>query len=141
MFQQRAAQAYAQIGVETGVASSSPHGLILMLYDGAIKAIGDAAHCMAAKRVAEKGAALSKAISIIEQGLKGSLDTSRGGPMAVQLAELYDYMTRRLLMASIRHDVAILSEVQGLLGELREAWASIDAKTRAPHAAGTASTA
>ena len=33
------AKAYAQVGLETGINSASPHGLIVMLYEGAIEAI------------------------------------------------------------------------------------------------------
>jgi len=126
MFPQRAAQAYAQIGIETGVAASSPHRLILMLYDGALKCIAEASGHLSGRRVGPKGECISKAISIIETGLKGSLDLERGGAIALQLSDLYDYMNRRLLLASMRNDRQGLDEVAGLLRELRGAWASID---------------
>ena len=35
MHHHRAAKAYSQVGLETGVAAASPHRLIVMLYDGA----------------------------------------------------------------------------------------------------------
>lgn len=130
MFAQRAAKAYAQIGLETGVAASSPHRLILMLYDGALKCILDADMHLAAGRVAPKGEAISKAISIIEGGLKGSLDVEHGGAIAQQLSDLYDYMNRRLLLASMRNDRQMLDEVSGLLRELRGAWSSIEPAPR-----------
>ena len=44
----------------------------------------------------------------------------------MQLSDLYDYMNRRLLLASMRNDRQGLDEVAGLLRELRGAWASID---------------
>lgn len=97
-----------------------------MLYDGALKAVAEAGAHLAAGRVAEKGAAVSRAISIVEQGLKASLDTSRGGSIATSLAELYDYMGRRLLLASMRNDASMLKEVAGLLRELSDAWSAID---------------
>lgn len=126
MFPQRAAQAYAQIGLETGVAASSPHRLILMLYDGALAAIHDAGMHLAQGRIAPKGEAVSKAISIIETGLKGSLDVERGGAIAAQLSDLYDYMSRRLLLSSMRNDAQGFAEVAGLLRELRGAWSGIE---------------
>jgi flagellar protein FliS len=107
------------------VAAASPHRLILMLYDGAIRAIGDAGAHLAAGRIADKGAAISKAIGIIDEGLKASLDRTKGGAMTEQLHELYDYMNRRLLLASLRNDSGGLVEVAGLLTELRGAWAAI----------------
>lgn len=121
----RAAKAYTQIGVETGVAGASPHSLILMLYDGAKQAIAEAGGHLDAGRIAEKGRSMSRAIAIIDEGLKGCLDPA-GGEIAAQLAQLYDYMCRRLLLASLKNERGGLDEVSRLLDELRGAWAKID---------------
>lgn len=121
----RAARTYSQIGVETGVAAASPHHLILMLYDGAKQAIAEASSHMAAGRIADKGRALTRAIAIVDEGLKACLDPA-GGDLTRQLADLYDYMCRRLLLASMKNDSAGLVEVAQLLEELRGAWAQID---------------
>lgn len=121
----RAAKAYSQIGVETGVAAANPHSLILMLYDGAKQAIADARRHLESGAIAEKGRAVSRAISIIDEGLKGCLDTRAGGEIAGHLGELYDYMCRRLLLASLKNDRAGFDEVARLIDELRGAWATI----------------
>ena len=123
-----AAKAYSTIGVETGVAAASPHSLIVMLYDGALQAIADARRHLDARAPADKGRAVSRAISIIDEGLKGCLDRAAGGDIASQLAGLYDYMCRRLLLASLKDDRAGFDEVARLLNELRSAWATIAAK-------------
>ena len=60
----------------------------------------------------------------MDEGLKGCLDKS-GGEIAASLGDLYDYMCRRLLLASVRNDRAALDEVLQLLDELRGAWATI----------------
>jgi len=132
MVPQHAARAYATIGLETGVAAASPHAMILMLYDGALMSIREAAQHMAAGRIAERGRAISRAISIIDGGLKASLDLSRGGEIAGWLDQLYDYMNRRLLGVSLRDDAAGLAEVDGLLRELRGAWSEIANKSFPP---------
>ena len=124
-----AAKAYARVGVETGVHAANPVKLVLMLYDGASLAIAEATRHMADGRIADKGKAISKAISIIDGGLRVSLDTTRGGAIAAQLFELYEYMGRRLLLASLRNDAAGLAEVSELLRELRGAWAELAAGT------------
>jgi len=129
MVPQQAARAYARIGLETGVAAASPHAMILMLYDGALMSVHAAAQHMAAGRVAERGQAISRTISIIDGGLKASLDLARGGEIAGWLDQLYDYMNRRLLGASLRDDPSGLIEVEGLLRELRGAWAEIASKS------------
>ena len=121
----KAIDTYAQVGVETGVAAADPHRLILMLFDGTLAAIAKARLAMSRNEIAAKGAAISKAIEIIDGGLKASLDVKAGGVLGERLAALYDYMLARLLAANLRNDAAILDEIAGLLNELRGAWAQI----------------
>jgi flagellar protein FliS len=121
----RAIKDYAAVGVETGVLSASPHKLILMLFEGASFSISRAAQHMRRQETAEKGVAISKAIEIIDGGLKASLDIEAGGPLAERLAALYEYMCLRLLHANIHDNEAALSEVATLLGEIKGAWEEI----------------
>ena len=127
MFGQRmtAANAYASIGLETKVSTSNPHQLIVMLYDGALLAITSAGISMEAGDVASKGKSISQAINIIANGLKASLDMEAGGELSSRLAALYDYMGQSLLQANLQNSQPALTEVAGLLTELREAWVSI----------------
>jgi len=118
--------AYAKVGVETGVSAASPHQLIVMLFDGAMKALGAAIVNMKANNIAAKGEAISKAILIIDSGLRASLDKKAGGEIAEGLDALYEYMGQRLLLANLKNDVSILEEVQRLLGDLRSAWNAIE---------------
>jgi flagellar protein FliS len=127
-----AANAYARIGLETGIAAASPQKLIVMLYDGALAAIAEARGHMQHGRVAQKGRAVGKAVSIVDEGLKAALDTAQGGAIGRQLLELYDYIGRRLLLANLRDDVALLDECARLLSELRGAWASLADREAAP---------
>lgn len=122
----KALRAYAQVEVETVIDHASPHKLIQMLFEGAIKSANQALLHLQNRNIAEKGLAISRAIRIIEEGLKTSLDTTKGGAIALQLQELYDYMLRQLLTASLRNEDAPLKEVVHLLCELRDAWSSID---------------
>lgn len=119
--------AYKQVAVDTAVASADPHRLTLMLYDGALEAVRQASACMQQGLVAEKGRLLGKAVRIVEEGLKASLDRNAGGRLAQQLASLYDYASLRLLQANLRNDAKALDEVTGLLEDLRSAWAQIGA--------------
>lgn len=119
------ATAYASVGVETTVTSADPHQLILLLFDGAKVAIATARLHMSDGNIAEKGSAISKAISIITNGLKASLDEEAGGDLALKLGALYDYMVQRLLWANLKNDPAALDEVLNLLSELHGAWVQI----------------
>ncbi|MFT3757619.1 flagellar export chaperone FliS [Thauera sp.] len=119
------ASAYARVGTETSVDAASPHKLILMLYDGALLALGTALVAVRNKDIPTKGQSISKAINIIDNGLKVSLDMNAGGDLAGRLNALYEYMSERLLYANLHSSEAALNEVINLLSSLREAWAGI----------------
>lgn len=126
------ASAYARVGIETGVMAASPHKLIVMLYDGALIAIRNAQVHMNSGNIPEKGRQISKAIKIIENGLRASLDRNVGGQIAQGLDSLYEYMGRRLLMANLNNQPELLEEVHHLLSDLREAWNAIGNVPPAP---------
>lgn len=117
--------AYALVGVETGVMAANPHKLVLMLFDGALLAIAMARQAMATNKISEKGEEISRAIDIISNGLKVSLDMQAGGELAARLGALYDYICSRLLQANLRNEAAALNEVDALLRELKTAWEEI----------------
>ena len=119
------AQTYAKVGVETAVAAANSHQLIVMLFDGALLAIAKAEGFMTRGMIAEKGEAISRAIDIISNGLRASLDFSAGDELAGRLAGLYDYMGLRLVQANLNNDVGALREVSRLLGEIKSAWEEI----------------
>ena len=127
MFTSKSPSAYTKVGVETGITEATPHKLILMLFDGAIVALASGRRHMEEKNLALKGADISKAISIIVNGLRASLDLEVGGELSERLYALYDYMAERLLHANLHNDLAAIEEVSHLLGELRSAWEEIAA--------------
>jgi flagellar protein FliS len=120
------ASSYAKVGIETGVLSASPHKLIAMLFDGALVALSTALLHMKAGNIAAKGQAISKAIAIIDEGLRASLDQKAGGNIAVSLDALYAYMSNRLLLSNVQNAPEMIEEVQRLLNELKAAWVQID---------------
>jgi flagellar secretion chaperone FliS len=120
-----ALNAYNRVSVETGVASADPHRLILMLFEGARVAVATARGHMQRGEIAPKGQAISKAIAIIDDGLKVSLDIKAGGQIAERLHALYEYISNRLVVANLDNSLEILDEVSRLLGELHDAWAAI----------------
>lgn len=130
------ANSYARVGLETGVMSASPHQLITMLFDGAKIAIAMARHHMVNKEIAAKGRAISKAINIVDNGLKASLDAEAGGKAGAELvgnlSALYDYISQRLMQANLRNDPALLDEADRLLDNIGSAWREIDPAK--PHA-------
>lgn len=121
---------YGRIGLETEVASATPHRLVEMLMDGALARIAKAQVHLERGETAEKGATISFAMQIID-GLRASLDMERGGEIASNLDRLYDYMLRRLLEANLANSSEMLSEVSALMHEIRAGWVGIRAQADA----------
>ncbi|MBZ5874849.1 MULTISPECIES: flagellar export chaperone FliS [Chromohalobacter] len=121
----RGAQAYARVGVESGVMSASPHRLIVMLFDGAQAAIRAAKLHMEDGNIAAKGQSISKAMDIVNNGLAAALDREQGGELAERLESLYDYVVRLLMKANRHNDQAALDEAARLLEDIGSAWREI----------------
>lgn len=117
--------AYKSVGVDSSVATADPHQLISLLFDGAKAAIATAKGEMSRGNIPQKGAAISKAIDIIDNGLNASLNMDVDSDLPEKLNALYDYMVARLLHANLKNDPSALDEVATLLGEIHSAWNEI----------------
>ena len=116
----RAAQQYFR----TQVQSSSPVELVVMLYDQALRSGTDAREAMARRDIPARRAAVSRVMAIVSE-LQNTLDLERGGAVAQELDRLYDWVTSRLLDATMKQDAKPIDEVIGVLETLREAWSTI----------------
>jgi len=96
-----------------------------MLYDGAIVACRSAIMPMKEHDIAQKSALISKAIMIIESGLRLSLDKKAGGEIAESLDALYAYMSNRLYIANLKNQPELIEEVIKLLVDLKGSWEAI----------------
>ena len=110
---------------EVEILSSSPIELIRLLYKGALDSVESSRIFLAKGKIRERSAAITKAALIIDE-LSASLDFERGGKLAADLRELYDYMQRRLLQANIDQAEPPLAEVQALIATLYDAWKQIN---------------
>ena len=115
-------QAYASIGLETQVLSATPEQLITLLFDGAQAAIAKALLYMQSENIAGRGTAISKAIDIVDSGLKASIDMEAGGELATNLAATYDLIINNLLQANLNADAEKLQLAQKLLTDIGDAW-------------------
>ena len=120
----QALKQYGTTRIGSEVDSASPHRLIQMLMEGAIERIARARGAMERGDVGDKGKFIANAISIIE-GLRASLDLNAGGDVAINLSNLYDYMSRRLLSSSIHNNVEMLDEIASLMLEIKSGWDAI----------------
>ncbi len=119
------AGAYHAVGVQTQVATTSPHGLVMMLFDGFAVAVHRARGAIRHADVALKGESIAHALRIVDEGLKSALNMKAGGKLAQDLSDLYAYVCLRLMHANLRNDEPALEECLALMQPLRDAWQSI----------------
>lgn len=118
-------QAYATIGLQSSVMSADPHGLITLLFDGALSALIKADIYLEQGNIVAKGNALTQAINIIDNGLKLGLDMENGGELSRNLANLYEYFCRQLIKVNRHNDRQLLAEISELLTGIADAWKQI----------------
>jgi flagellar secretion chaperone FliS len=116
----RAAQAYRRVESE----SRSPLELVVMLYDGALRFLGDASAAVDRKDLRARARAVSRVLAIVAE-LQSTLDVEKGGAVADQLDDLYTYITSRLLDVALKNDVTAIEEARKLLTPIRDAWSQL----------------
>jgi flagellar secretion chaperone FliS len=121
--------AYHSVSVHGGVSEAKPHALVLMLLNAAKERMARARGCIERRETAHKARLLHSCVTIIAE-LRGSLNMAEGQAVAQNLSDLYDYMMRRLLLANAEDNVAAITEVEHLLGEIRTAWDAIEPQVR-----------
>lgn len=123
------ATGYARTYRTNAVLTASPGQLVLMLYDGALKALAIAREGFAVpaddpRRIQIINEQLLKAQAILNE-LQSGLNMEAGGEFARTMHRLYDYHNRRLLEANLRKQIEPVIEVERLVRELRDAWAQM----------------
>lgn len=111
---------------QTSIQTAPPEQLIVMLYDGAIRSLEQAK--LAIQSSKDPSEAIAKAQDIFAE-LAASLNLS-AGEIAGNLAQLYNFWIQRLFQAQIHREVTMVEEVNTMVRDLREAWATIAAQQR-----------
>jgi len=116
----RSHRAYAATQRETGVSSARPIDLVVMVYERLLD------HLRSAQLQMSEGAdsteSLTKAVDLITTGLEACLDKVQGGEIAENLAVIYKWANREIMMARLRRDPQMLQGVINALQPLAEAW-------------------
>ena len=124
----RASSAYRRVGADTAVPGADSHPLVHLLFEELLQSIANARGAMARRQIPEKCASIGRAVSILDEGLKGGLNMSAGGELAESLNSLYDYCILQLTKANALNDESLLVEVRSLLEPLAQAWQEIRAE-------------
>jgi flagellar protein FliS len=111
---------------ESAVLSAPPELLVVMLYDGARKFLFQAGVAMRDGKIELTNRKLGRAEDII-QHLRDTLDMDQG-EIPANLESIYVFCLRQLRQARFEKDPAALEAVSTLLGQLREAFATISSQ-------------
>ena len=126
---------YARVYRNNAILTASPGQLVLLMFDGALRSMALAKLAFERpksdlKRIEAINRELQKAQSIISE-LKGTLNHDVPGNFPETMDKLYAYFNKRLFEANMKKEVAPVIEVEGLLTEIRDAWAEMLKKREA----------
>ena len=109
---------------QQAILTAPPGRLVVMLYDGCLRFLFQAAHALREGDRTTSLARMRRAEAIIDE-LTITLDHERGGEIASRLQGIYAFCRRHLIEATAEQDPSKIDQVSELLTELREAWAEI----------------
>jgi flagellar protein FliS len=109
---------------QQSILTATPGQLVVMLYDGCLRFLHQAAFALRDGDAVQAGARLSRAEAIISE-LTDTLDLEQGGVVASRLQGIYVFCSRHLREARTAGDPEMVEKVGELLAELRDAWAQV----------------
>ncbi|MFZ2956826.1 MAG: flagellar export chaperone FliS [Candidatus Ozemobacteraceae bacterium] len=107
---------------KTQIESASSETLILMLYDGALRFMGQAEEAFSEKNTERVNHFLLRVQAIVTE-LLTALDKEKGGEIAKNLERLYIFFLEQLSQANIKKDPKPLRDIRPLIEDLRNTWA------------------
>src|SRR5690625_7465067 len=116
------ARQYARVDLESQVLAARPEQLINLLFRGARTAVKKAQMHLQNGDIAQRGKMISKAVDIVDTGLKAAVNKDIGGEVSEHLITSYDLIVYHLLQANIRADEEHLKTAEPMLTNLHEAW-------------------
>ncbi len=122
---------------EVELRTTSPEGLIVKLYEGAIRFARRAREHGEAGRIGERGEAISRSMALVNE-LRQGLDFEAGGEIARNLEALYIFASDRLLEANLSGQLSELDDAVRVLEPLLEAWREIASPSGSATSAGQA---
>ena len=97
-----------------------------MLFDGLESKLREAKLHFESGNIAGRGAAISKAIDIVNLGLLAGLDMQKGGEIAHNLKEVYMIVAQELMEANAESDPEKLSRAMAQIARISSAWREME---------------
>ena len=133
---QTALRQYQAVGAHSQVNDADPHRLVQLVLEAALERVALARGQIQRGLRPQKAESLSRALALVDT-LNAAVDLERGGVIGQNLRALYDFVSRRLVEANLRDDLAALDEVAGVLRELKTGWDGIGHLSVGASSAGT----
>ncbi|WP_435952275.1 flagellar export chaperone FliS [Dryocola sp. BD626] len=133
MYTKTGQNAYAQVSLESQVAGATPHQLITLLFEGAISAMLRAKIYFETGNIAKRGEMISRAINIIDNGLRSALNHDIGGQVTEEMESLYEYVSRSLLLLNLEKKPEELPHLIEIMTNLSNTWKEIEPKKQVSH--------
>jgi flagellar protein FliS len=111
---------------QQSILTAPPGRLVVMLHEGCLRFLSQSAHALREGDRTTSLQRMRRAEAIIDE-LTVTLDHERGGVVASRLQGIYAFCRRHLMEAWRDADADKIDQVIGLLSELRDAWAEIEA--------------
>ncbi|WP_026972609.1 flagellar export chaperone FliS [Aliagarivorans marinus] len=115
---------YRQVGIKDQISTADPHQITQLLMQAVLENLSVAKGCLERNDVANKGKPLAKATSIITS-LRDTLDHEKGGEIAQNLQDLYNYMLELISEASLSNSAERVEEVIQIFLPIKTAWDQI----------------
>lgn len=112
--------------MENSVLTATPLELVTMLYKCAIDSVEEARRCLACGDISGRVRPINRAFDAVTE-LSLSLDFKEGGDMARRLADLYAYVSQKIVIGHAEQSDEALAEASRLLGTMLESWREISA--------------
>jgi flagellar secretion chaperone FliS len=117
-------------GLHPTIAAARPQELLVMLYDRLVLDVQRGLKAQRRRDTVQAVDQLTHALSIVEELQRNvDVDELRGG---YELAALYEFLNRRLVMASIGHDTSVTDECLALVTDLCQTWRQVSQATTRP---------
>ena len=122
----KAARAYASNENNSGVISSEPSELVVLVYERILD------HLKVGKKMLEDGdygiEQFTKANDLIQKGLLACLDHDNGGEVSLNLGAIYEWSLREIVKGRLDKSPQRIASVIDVLTPLYEAWISLSTK-------------
>lgn len=111
---------------EAEVLTTDPVGLVVLLYDMLLKDLREAVAAIAAANIDRRTAAIRHCLLVLQE-LQGTLDMEKGGVVATNLENFYNFTRAKLLEGQIKASSEIFEQQTTFVASIRDAWQQVRA--------------